>query len=364
MPEAKIQQLYFLSPNHHASFTVASSRKTRKYLKAGDLIEFVLRDGSRSMLLALLEANGRVLQFASKGRANGEGNWWSQRPKLQGGLELNHIVWVSSHWNGFCWRYINHRWLIVVYMRCSMLHVDQQLAKMINCWPRGVAANQLWMKSLCSRLHKPHVVYRYVESSQKWLIFFNVYPFCDVWTICIHLKPHFFHKKKTMKVWNMYLKYGNFGSLCEISGWFAVPEFAWSKFVIVQNLQAMTRRSSQWPTAGLSCGEFWRWGVGMKLVTHFNEKTARCSNWYSCKGSITLFEKIWGDLGNPSSPISLSFWWVSGWHDMQVDVGAWVTEEKLTDFELAGRDIVLSRYSCRTQDACYVIFQYLSFIKI
>ena len=53
---------------------LASSRKIL-YFKAGDLIEFVLRDGSRSMLLALLEANGRVLQFASKGRANGEGNW-------------------------------------------------------------------------------------------------------------------------------------------------------------------------------------------------------------------------------------------------------------------------------------------------
>jgi len=37
---------------------------------AGDLIEFVLRHGCRSMLLALLEANGRVLQFASKGHRN------------------------------------------------------------------------------------------------------------------------------------------------------------------------------------------------------------------------------------------------------------------------------------------------------
>ena len=56
---------------------------------------------------------------------------------------------------------------------------------------------------------------------------------------------------------------------------------------------------------------------------------------------------------------------------MQVGVVAWVKKEKLSDFELAGRDIVLlyryivlSRYSCRTQEACYVIFQYLSFIKI
>jgi len=56
---------------HHPTIMPPASIPGFQSLKAGDLIEFVLRHGCRSMLLALLEANGRVLQFASKGRANG-----------------------------------------------------------------------------------------------------------------------------------------------------------------------------------------------------------------------------------------------------------------------------------------------------